>query len=115
MPKSISLTCPLRPSITFDGFRSRYTTGGCEVVQVLERVEHLQRDVDDARLVELAAVLLEFVFERDAVDVLHHEVMVILLAEAIEHARDVLVAELREHVGLALKRGHRLLLHRRDR
>ena len=34
----------------------------------------------------------------------------VLIAEAIEHARDMFVAELREHVGLALKRGDRLLL-----
>ena len=37
----------------------------------------------------------------------------VLFAEAIEDARDMFVAELREHVGLALKRGDRLLLHRR--
>ena len=34
----------------------------------------------------------------------------VLVAEAIEHARDMFVAELREHVGLALKRGDGLLL-----
>ena len=43
------------------------------------------------------------------VDKLHHQVVMVLVAEAIEHARDMFVAELREHVGLALKRGDRLL------
>ena len=66
-------------------------------MQILQRVEDLQRDVDDAVRVEFAIVGLELVFERDAVDELHHQVVVILIAEAIEDARDVLVAKLREH------------------
>ena len=49
--------------------------------------------------------------ERNPLHILHHEVVSILLAETIEDARDMLVAELREHVGLALKRGNCLLLH----
>ena len=83
-------------------------------MQVLERVEHLQRHVDHLALGQLAARVFELLLERDPVDVLHHEIVMVLVAEAIEHARDMLVAELREHVGLALKRGDRLLLQFRD-
>src|SRR5882762_1413549 len=82
-----------------------------EIVQVLERIEHLEREFDHVVLGEFSAGALELLFQRDAVDEFHHQVVTVLGAEAIEDARNVFVAELREHVGLALKRGDCLLLH----
>ena len=81
-----------------------------KVVQVFERVENLQGHVDNLALGKLAAGAFELLFESDSLDKFHHEIVMVLVAEAIEHARDMFVAELREHVGLALERGHRLLL-----
>ncbi len=80
-------------------------------MEVDERIENLERDIDYPRLIQRALRGLERVLERDAVDILHHEIVMVLLAEAIEDARDVFVVELCEHVGLALEGGHRLMLH----
>ena len=81
-----------------------------EIMQIFERREDLQRNLDYSRRRELAAVRAQFILERGAVDILHHEVVMVGFAEAIEDARDVFVGELREHVGLALEGRRRLLL-----
>src|SRR6266849_5469102 len=82
-----------------------------EIVQVVERVEDLQRDIDYALGLQLAAVLPEFVVERGTVDKFHHEVVMVGLAEAVEDPRDMLVVEVCKHVGLALEGADRLALH----
>ncbi len=53
----------------------------------------------------LPPAVLELLLQGVAGDVLHHQVMAVLLAEAVEDARDMLVIELGEHVGFALKTG----------
>ena len=73
------------------------------MVQIFERVQHLERDLDYTIFRELAAGRPELLFQGVALDILHHQVMAVLLAEAVEDARDMLVIELGEHVGLALK------------
>jgi hypothetical protein len=80
-------------------------------VQVLERVTDLQGYFYDRLLGQLPASLVQLLLERDAVDKFHHQVVPILLAEAIEDPRDMFVGELREHVGFTLERGNGLLLH----
>jgi len=67
-------------------------------LQVLDTLEYLHnleppviyRDLDDARLGQRVTYAKRG-FERDAIDVLHHEVVAVLLAETIVDARDVLV------------------------
>ena len=60
------LDLPVAPEHHIRRFQIAIHHRWLEVMQVLQRIEDLQRDVDDARLAELAAAALELVLERDA-------------------------------------------------
>jgi hypothetical protein len=67
-----------------------------EVVDVIERLGDLVDDVDDHRQGQGDAVglrVVEHVGEREAADVLHHDVVAALVLAEVEHLDDVAVIE----------------------
>src|SRR5579885_3762299 len=57
--------------------------GRVEVVQVMEGIADLKRELDNLAFGKFSARVAQLLFERDAVDVLHHEIVMVLFAEAV--------------------------------
>ena len=66
IPKSISLTCSVRRQHHVRRLQVAIDHRRLEIVQILERVENLQRDIDNLALGKFAAGVLELLLERDA-------------------------------------------------
>ena len=71
-------------------------------MQVGEHVAELARDVDHQALGQrLVVARSELLFEVAPLDILHHQVMAILIVEAIGDGGNRLMLQLREGIGLA--------------
>ena len=77
---------------------------------LLERTNHLKREVDNYCVVQFAFCRLEAIFQSFAYGVLHHEVMPVLFAEAVIDAHDVMMREAGKNICLAIEGRYRLLL-----
>ena len=75
--------------------------GGVDAVQIGEHVAELARDVDHQALRQRSAARGDLLLEIAPLDILHHQVMAILVVEAIGDRGNRLMLELRERVGLA--------------
>ena len=110
MPKSVSLTSPARDSSTFDGDTSRWTSdiglpsGARAVCACSSASRHLGADVQREVERHPPALCLERALDRAdvlAVDELHHEEVLVVVAEAdVEDLHDVAVLEQRQHLRL---------------
>ncbi len=70
-------------------------------MQVGEHVAELARDIDYQAFGQRAAARRNLFFEVAALDVLHHQVVAVLIVEAVGDRGDGGVLELRERVGFA--------------
>ena len=72
-------------------------------MQVGEHVAELARDVDYQAFGQRTAAHRDLFFEVAALDVLHHQVVAVLVVEAVADRGDGRVLQLRERVGFARK------------
>lgn len=84
-------------------------------MQISDRVADLDSYFHRRLICKPATVHSELFSEGLALDILHHQIVRVLLAERVVDVRNVLVAEASEQLGLALEIGLRLRTRSRVR